>query len=299
MKTQKYILLLVLSIFAFTTSFAQKQKTKPINSGFVFIDGKYIEPPYRIMSKNGSLFINGILVSMKTDWKKINKEKKEFKKNKNTLTKPPIPPNLTTNSSLNDINKLKYSQSDITYTGAVYDYFYKTCSFDDAIDSIANYYRSLPNIKEFYRTEDNSSVWYMESYNGENRKFLLGSTISKNKYQRIKKRNNTSIDSLKKQMTFAMNSSMEVYKYELTSNKILLFFPKKEIKSYINVLKYSVNEFLFIHNTILEKNTNKLQKENIINKYFTYNSPYYSVMIKEIIEKYEINTSFIEIISNY
>jgi len=299
MKLIKNIILIILSIFVFTTSFAQKQKTKPINSGFVFIDGKYIEPPYKIMSKNGSLFINGILVSKKTDWKRIKKEKKELKNSRSTLTKPPVPPNLAINSSLNDINKLKYLQSDITYTGAAYNYFYKTCSFDDAIDSIANYYRSLPNIKEFYRTKENSSVWYMEAYNGENRKFLLGSTISKNKYKRINKLNNMSVDSLKKQMTFAMNSNMEDIKYELINNKIIFFFPEKDIKSYINVLKYSINDFLFIHNIILKKNLSKPQKENIIRDHFNYNSQYYTTLIKEIIDKYEINTVFVEKMKKY
>ena len=62
MKTQKYILLLVLSIFVFTTSFAQKQKTKPINSGFVFIDGKYIEPPYVIKRKENTVQINNQVI---------------------------------------------------------------------------------------------------------------------------------------------------------------------------------------------------------------------------------------------
>jgi len=62
MKTKKYILILVLSIFVFTTSFAQKQKTKPINSGFVFIDGKYIEPPYVVKYKWAEVYINNKMV---------------------------------------------------------------------------------------------------------------------------------------------------------------------------------------------------------------------------------------------
>ena len=62
MKLIKNIILIILSIFVFTTSFAQKQKTKPINSGFVFIDGKYIETPYVVKRKGDKVYINNEIV---------------------------------------------------------------------------------------------------------------------------------------------------------------------------------------------------------------------------------------------
>jgi len=41
---------------------AQSRKAGPINSGFVFIDGKYIEPPYTVKRKGMTVYLNDIQI---------------------------------------------------------------------------------------------------------------------------------------------------------------------------------------------------------------------------------------------
>lgn len=90
MKTITKIALSVLALLCvFTISFAQddvyynennstkEQKTKTskrkINSGYVFIDGKYIEPPYKVRSKGMAVYINGVQVTQAKEIKRLFK----------------------------------------------------------------------------------------------------------------------------------------------------------------------------------------------------------------------------------
>jgi hypothetical protein len=61
-----YLVIIVFLLFKLT--FAQeKEKIKPgtpINSGFVFIDGKYIEPPYTITLNNNELILNEYYINI-------------------------------------------------------------------------------------------------------------------------------------------------------------------------------------------------------------------------------------------
>jgi hypothetical protein len=61
MKYSKYILFLF-SLFMIAQASAQSRKAGPINSGFVFIDGKYIEPPYTVKRKGMTVYLNDIQI---------------------------------------------------------------------------------------------------------------------------------------------------------------------------------------------------------------------------------------------
>ena len=100
MKTFKLLFIVLSLVFATVVSFAQddvyykpnnKQKKekeekdfnpkkRKINSGYVFIDGKYVEPPYTIKRKKCGIYINNIkitkchLISDKRSTIKIRKD---------------------------------------------------------------------------------------------------------------------------------------------------------------------------------------------------------------------------------
>jgi hypothetical protein len=58
MKAIKYIFAVLLTAgILHTNAYAQ---SKTVNSGYVFIDGKYIEPPYKIKARKDYIIINGI-----------------------------------------------------------------------------------------------------------------------------------------------------------------------------------------------------------------------------------------------
>ena len=59
MKTILTAVILFIGCSAFAQEDENIKSGTPINSGFVFIDGKYIEPPYEVKRKGLAIYING------------------------------------------------------------------------------------------------------------------------------------------------------------------------------------------------------------------------------------------------
>ena len=106
-------------------------------SGWVFIDGKYIDAPYTVKRKGLAIYINGIQVT-----KEFEPEKDPFAIN----GKVGYPPNLNDSSSLDDLLKIINKELGISYFEANCNYFSKNYNAEDALDSIVQYYKNAPNI---------------------------------------------------------------------------------------------------------------------------------------------------------
>jgi len=134
MKNTKYILLIILSFTLVNISKAQK--SKPINSGFVFIDGKYIEPPYVVKIIDDKLLINKqILKSIK---KPINPPKRVI------VDKfPGYPPD-----SLNQEETMSYKnpKTENFFFADVVTYYVNKYGIEEARNLFTEYYCGLPNI---------------------------------------------------------------------------------------------------------------------------------------------------------
>jgi hypothetical protein len=68
---------------------------QPIDSGFVFLDGRYIEAPYKVSRRGGSVFINETLIRKCSEWpvpwfKEVTED-------------PGLPAGLTRNSTFEDL----------------------------------------------------------------------------------------------------------------------------------------------------------------------------------------------------
>lgn len=180
MKPRLYVLLsIVFFLIANTCLFAQddaydndddfesqtkekKQSCKKINSGYVFIDGNYVEPPYRVNLKRKTIYINEIPIT-----KKIKKIK--IKNYPSVRKDPGIPPDIKQMDSINVIYKAKIQPYNISYMEAKLVYLYKNYSEEDAVKLTKEYLESMPNIKSV----KGSKICEVEAYNGEKRNIIL------------------------------------------------------------------------------------------------------------------------------
>ncbi|MDY0143454.1 MAG: hypothetical protein RBR97_16330, partial [Bacteroidales bacterium] len=186
MKTKKIIFSILVLVFAAGVLFAQddvyynpdNQQTKEkreklnkrkINTGYVFIDGKYVKPPYRVRRKGMVVYINGIPMTNKP----VIKKQKDY-----LLVKkdPGLPPSVMKMDSIDAIYKDTVPHLGVTYIQAKFNYLLINYPYDEAINQAIDYYKSLPNIKSVTGVSGIELV----AYNGDKTKILLGSSLSYN-----------------------------------------------------------------------------------------------------------------------
>ncbi len=163
MKYSKYILFLF-SLFMIAQASAQSRKAGPINSGFVFIDGKYIEPPYTVKRKGMTVYLNHI---------QIMQEQKVLTKEDFLLPKqePGIPPKLQKYDDLDMMFSYKYKNTDYSQITAQLNYLNSHYKFEKSIKMAKNYFKSLPNIE----TTKGKGVLKVVTYSGDTGKIAISS----------------------------------------------------------------------------------------------------------------------------
>jgi len=181
MKTLKLLFIVPALVFATVFSFAQddvyyspnnKQKKekeekdfnpkkRKINSGYVFIDGKYVEPPYRFKVKGNSLYINKQKACTQPTYSwAIELKKKD-------IYRAGYPPCVSKDSDWDERKNCKIEGLDVSYDYMMKKYYLKKYKVDVAYDSIVNYYSNYPNVKSFEEFEDLGSGYYkIICYNG-------------------------------------------------------------------------------------------------------------------------------------
>jgi len=205
MKTTISILIAILCL---TNAFAQKKfKT---DSGFVFIDGKYIEPPYVFEIKNDSiLYINNEQI-----YTQIVKPYKPIPKVKHF---PGYPDSSYKYISYKDMWNLKVPEKNYTYIGAARDYFYTRFDKDSAYGLLANYIRKLPWVKSYDRDKKG---WLLENFLGEKNYYIA--FIPSWRYDDFK--NPPSKSEYYKRHKNRLVSDINHYLSNLNNNETLFFF---------------------------------------------------------------------------
>ncbi|MBN2668972.1 MAG: hypothetical protein JXR60_07070 [Bacteroidales bacterium] len=138
MKNIKLIMLLVLSFMFFTNSSAQTKKTEPIHTGYVFIDGEYIESPYVIKIVKRNVFINNNLV----DTNKI-KHYKNPPKIEVIKRLPDLPPD---SLSIKEIVNYTNPNTGNNIYDDVFWYYYEKYGYQEACDLKLEFYLKSPKI---------------------------------------------------------------------------------------------------------------------------------------------------------
>jgi len=191
---------------------SKSDNSNRIDNGYVFIHGKYFKPPYRIERKGFSVYINGV-------------EALKYKKPVQIRYKyPGYPPQITKNSSIDDMLDIKPPGSDLPYINVAEEYFKRKYKKGKIVKKkLIKYIQGFPNVKYY----DGS---HLETYNGETRNFWII----------IKRAPNA--NELKK----IIDKTIEGIKSLLELKFVLIFYPehhKEKIKT-----KEFICSILYLHN---------------------------------------------------
>ncbi|HOE05174.1 MAG TPA: PKD domain-containing protein [Bacteroidales bacterium] len=145
-----------------------KHNGKKITTGYVFIDGKYVEPPYRVKCKDMGVYINNYLIINYSD--RYKSEKNRYLSDR--CNKRPIVPSTITDSS--GANDFYHSREVITgklLLYSIHDYYYHLFTSKTANDSICAFLESLPNVLLLER--ESESMLTLTLKNGDITKIIL------------------------------------------------------------------------------------------------------------------------------
>lgn len=253
----KTIILLFVALLSITITFAQKKfKT---DSGFVFIDGKYIEPPYKLEVKGNAIYINNIKI----------KESKIYTKNDFKAFKhdPGIPPNLNENSSIDDIFA-KDSITGISYLSLkAYYLFY---NYEDSLArvKIRDYIKSLPNVKSY-------EGFKVQTFNGE--KGNISYDIGIPSTLRI-------MQTPKHEIVDKLEKKTDKFYNDLNQNKALFFFPSDN--DYYSKTSNQIIAFINKMDSLINDTISSIDLK--VKKYSVeYSNEMY--LIKKLINKYQVS----------
>ncbi|MBI4646259.1 MAG: PKD domain-containing protein [Bacteroidia bacterium] len=139
------------------------KKFPPVDTGYVFIDGEYIESPYIVEIKELTIFINDRPVSQKREWPEKNPYYFDHDLS--------IPPELTQNSTIDDMLKAVEPSEHHHYIAAKAYYLFSHFEANEAQEKIVEYVRSFPNVKSLTGKDE---VYTIETWNGETRSVIIG-----------------------------------------------------------------------------------------------------------------------------
>ncbi len=252
----KYILLILFSVVVSVNSIAQgdiyysptkqkkekkqeenkHKKNQPINSGFVFIDGKYIEPPYSFKTIKGEVFINEYII-------KKNKPKYKTKKVRRL---PEAPASLNDSSTIDELLKAKYNNR--RFFNDVITYYRDNYERKEARLKAIEYISNLPNIKSY-------DGYYLVAKNGEQRNFIImmRKKPPKESRKQVKQRAQLSIEYTRMMLEKNVVLIYKTHDYGISSTGIsfddlkviinMLDKPKKQILDSLYIQENKYNSF--------------------------------------------------------
>lgn len=238
----RFLLVSMFILSAFTT-FSQNEKQ--INSGAVFIDGKYVEPPYRVSISDGNqVFINGI--SICTTQNSENHEQ--------ISQKPVIPNCLSKFSSIEDITDCYLPGQNLTYVKAASLYFIQNYDYEIANDSIIEYYKHLPNIESI--TQKNGSFYTVKFYDGRVLTMYFSAERLRQRYPKNEQTGH--LESVDKANLIEIQISQ--IQALLKNNKLLFFFSDENAN---NFLISDIDNIDIINNVINSNYSRKLKIDSL------------------------------------
>jgi len=216
----KKILILLLFVGASSPKgYAQKDQSKPINTGYVFIDGEFIEPPYVIKKKKNELTINGYPIKIK-DTNGDLKYPKNF---------PQYPPNLRETDSISSLINYKFPDSKKALFGIAVPFFYTKYPVEKAEEEIIKFFANAPNISKY-----ENGILYAK--NGDQRHIMLTSNIYRKRFSQSEDRK-------------MIDNKINRIKNELILGDLLVF-ESQNIKTYLTIKKTKITDLVNLINYI-------------------------------------------------
>lgn len=111
---------------------------KPVHTGFVFYDGRYLDSPYTVSRKGLNVRINGTVVFTWAHWPPPKRTRVD--------EDPGMPEGLDENSTFEDLRQSGHG-------GRKWAYLRQHFPVEEAMDGMADYYRALPFVESVVRKE--------------------------------------------------------------------------------------------------------------------------------------------------
>ncbi|MCK5306146.1 MAG: hypothetical protein KAJ66_03350 [Candidatus Omnitrophica bacterium] len=134
---------------------------EPIDSGFVFFDGCYIDAPYRVIRKGLAVYINNVMIRKPIPWPP---------RDLRVSQDPGVPKGLTENSSFEDLDDKNDPYNG--YRARKWRYMHQHFSSEVAVKKMADYYASFPFVRSV--TFEDSVTIIVETVKGEKRGIDVG-----------------------------------------------------------------------------------------------------------------------------
>ncbi len=139
---------------------------EPITNGFLFFDGKYIEPPYRVSSSNGAIYVNGLWGRGVGGWPPKDWSVDEL---------PELPTNITEKSTLDDLARGTTIENG--YLPQVMRYYHMRYQEKEATRRVIETVRALPFIATVKRgSGDSEDSVTVRTTNGDSFGMQVGVT---------------------------------------------------------------------------------------------------------------------------
>jgi hypothetical protein len=137
--------------------------SEPIDDGFVFFDGRYVEAPYIVETQDLAVTINGFQVTREFAWPPLQKYRFDHD--------PGLPEGLTRNSTLDEALGVR-EPGGVLFDTAKQWFLFSHLAYDEAYEQMLAYYRSLPCVRSLERNAE--GFWILESHSGERRRLAIG-----------------------------------------------------------------------------------------------------------------------------
>lgn len=266
------IQLTIMVLFFCCSAFAQNdddiKQGKRIQTGFVFVNSKYIKAPYKVKRKGFAIYINGL---------QVTKELELDTPNISYRQRLGIPTCLNKNSSLSDYIKCKEPDQGLPYLTAMFYYYFGKYEYNQAYDSMLTYYRSMPNVKHI--TVIDESFIEVTSYSNETRKELFAFNMKK--YNQKWGPNGTGPTS-KEVMKKKVDRRCRIIGEDLLSNQLIIF----DTENYKQLNLSQNKELEYFYAIIQNNNYTVVQKTDSLKLLGD------STLFKKFIEKYQPSASF-------
>ena len=117
----------------------------PVSNGIIFVDGKYLQPPYTVLRREGDIFVNGQGIDGVMQWPPI----KPPPPPPPPETEPVMPASITETTT-------RFDKDYLAYISDVHAYIMARHGQEKGIEMMVEVYRRLPCVKSAQREKEDS-----------------------------------------------------------------------------------------------------------------------------------------------
>ena len=162
-KPVRALVILAGAALLLTAAYSGVAGAEPIETGFVFVDGAYLDAPYAVEAHDLAVHVNGLRVTKPLVWPPLQEYLFDHD--------PGFPDGITRNTSLKDALNVR-EPGGMLFDTAKQRYLFSHLPYDEAYRRMEEYYRSLPCVEDMH--QDTNGTWILRAFNGKTLRIVFG-----------------------------------------------------------------------------------------------------------------------------